>query len=85
MIELTPQQQQFVDAQVAAGLFREPTEVISVALELLEQRQREHEEYVGNELAKGVGAIEAGELVSWDPERIKQEGRRRLAARRASE
>jgi plasmid stabilization system protein ParE len=27
MSELTPQQQQFVDAQVASGIFKEPTEV----------------------------------------------------------
>ena len=41
------------------------------------------EEYIRDELAKGLAAIEAGERVSWDPERIKQEGRRRLAAREA--
>jgi Arc/MetJ-type ribon-helix-helix transcriptional regulator len=39
MIELTPQQQQFVDAQVATGAFKEPAEVVGVALELLQQRQ----------------------------------------------
>jgi antitoxin ParD1/3/4 len=85
MIELTPQQQQFVDAQVAAGLFKEPTEVVGVALELLQQRQREYEEYVRNEVSKGAAAIEAGERVPWDPERIKREGRQRLAARKAAE
>ena len=43
------------------------------------------DEYIRGELAKGLAAIEAGERVPWDPERIKQEGRRRLAARKASE
>jgi putative addiction module CopG family antidote len=85
MIELTPQQQQFVDAQVASGLFNEPAEVIGVALDLLQQQQREHDEYIREELSKGVAAIEAGELVPWDPERIKQEGRRRLSSRKAPE
>jgi antitoxin ParD1/3/4 len=85
MIELTPQQQQFVEAQVATGAFKEPSEVISVALALLQQRQREHDEYVRNELSKGIAALEAGERVPWDPERIKQEGRRRRAARNALE
>jgi putative addiction module CopG family antidote len=85
MIQLTPQQQQFVDAQIATGVFREPAEVIGVALELLQQRQREHDEYVRNELSKGIASLEAGERVSWDPERIKEEGRRRLASRKAPE
>ena len=85
MIELTPQQQQFVDAQVASGAFKEPNEVVGVALELLQQRQREYDEYVRNELSKGIAALEAGERVPWNPERIKQEGRRRLAARKYPE
>ena len=37
MLELTPQQQQFVDAQVAAGNFSEPAEVVQAALDLLQQ------------------------------------------------
>jgi putative addiction module CopG family antidote len=82
MIELTPQQQQFVDAQVAAGLYREPAEVVGVALDLLRQRQREHDEYVQNELLKGVATIEAGERFPWDPAHVKEEGRRRLSARK---
>jgi antitoxin ParD1/3/4 len=85
MIQLTPQQQQFVDAQVATGVFKEPSEVIDVALELLQQRQREHDEYVSNELSKGIAALEAGERVPWNPERVKEEGRRRVAARKAPE
>lgn len=85
MIELTPQQQQFIDTQIATGVFKEPAEVIGVALDLLQQQQRERDEYVRNELSKGVAAIEAGERVAWDPGRIKQDGRRRLAARKAPE
>jgi hypothetical protein len=41
--------------------------------------------YIRDELAKGLAAIEAGGRIPWEPERIKQEGRRRLAARRAPE
>jgi hypothetical protein len=43
------------------------------------------EEYIRRELEKGLVALEAGERVSWDPEQIKQEGRRRLAKRTAQE
>jgi antitoxin ParD1/3/4 len=85
MIELTPQQQQFIEAQVATGVFKEPSEVIGVALDLLQQRQLERDEYVRDELSKGIAALEAGERVPWEPERIKQEGRRRLAARKTPE
>jgi hypothetical protein len=35
------------------------------------------DEYVRNELTKGIAALDAGERNSWDPERIRQEGRRR--------
>ncbi len=42
------------------------------------------EEYIRNELAKGLAAIEAGERLAWDPQQIKQEGRRRRAGSRNS-
>ena len=34
MIELTPQQQQFIDTQIALGIFKEPADVVGTALEL---------------------------------------------------
>jgi hypothetical protein len=43
------------------------------------------EEYVQAELTRGLAAIEAGDRFAWEPERIKEEGRRRLASRKASE
>lgn len=43
------------------------------------------DEYIRSELAKGLAAIEAGERMPWNPERVKQEGRRRRAARKARE
>ena len=44
MIELTSQQQQFIDAQIASGLFKAPTEVVGEAFRLLQQRQREYDQ-----------------------------------------
>ena len=35
MIELTPEQQQFVEAQVAAGGFKDPADVVFAGIELL--------------------------------------------------
>ena len=78
MIELTPQQQQFVDAQVAAGLFKEPTEVVGVALELLEQRQREREY---DQLRTAIAQVERGEFEPLDVDDIKRRGRGRQAQR----
>ncbi|MGD9636892.1 MAG: hypothetical protein AB7G28_05680 [Pirellulales bacterium] len=43
------------------------------------------DEYVKAALTQGLASIEAGDLVAWDPERIKREGRQRLAERKAAE
>lgn len=74
MIELTPQQQQFVDAQVASGIFKEPAEVVGVALSLLQQRQSEYDQ-----LRSAIGQVERGEYELLDIEDIKRRGRERQA------
>jgi putative addiction module CopG family antidote len=45
MVELTPEYQQFVEAQVATGIFKDTSEVIEAGLELLRKaaKQREYE------------------------------------------
>jgi hypothetical protein len=40
-----------------------------------------NDDHVREELSRGIASIEAGERMTWDPQRIKQEGRRRLAAK----
>ena len=61
MIELTPQQQQFVEAQVAAGNFSEPAEVVQAALELLQQTaQPLTEAMVDIREQEDIAAIQAG-------------------------
>jgi putative addiction module CopG family antidote len=72
MIELTPQQQQFIDAQIASGVFKEPTEVVGVALALLQQRQREYDQLRG-----AITQVERGEFELLDIEDIKRRGRER--------
>ena len=74
MIELTPQQQQFVDALVALGTFKEPAEVVGVALSLLQQRQREYDQ-----LTTAIGQFERGEYAPLDIEDVKRRGRERTA------
>jgi putative addiction module CopG family antidote len=72
MLELTPQQLQFIDAQVASGMFREPTEVVGAALALLNERQREYAQ-----LGSAIEQVERGEYSPIDIEDIKSRGRDR--------
>jgi putative addiction module CopG family antidote len=72
MLELTPQQQQFVDAQVATGIFREPSEVVGAALSLLNERQKEYAQ-----LGSAIEQVERGEFEPLDIEDIKLRGRER--------
>jgi putative addiction module CopG family antidote len=74
MIELTPQQQQFVDEQIAAGLFSEPSAVVGAALGLLEQRQREY-----SRLQSAIAQVERGEYAPLDIEEVKRRGHERKA------
>ena len=74
MIELTPPQQEFIDAQVAAGLFKEPSEVVEAALDLLQQRQREFEQ-----LGTAIEHVKRGEYSELDIEDVKRRGRERRA------
>ncbi len=61
MTELTPEQQQFVESQVAAGGFKNPTEVIQAGIDLLRQSaaERDYQDTVA-EIQKAVPDIEAG-------------------------
>jgi putative addiction module CopG family antidote len=72
MIELTPQQQQFVDSQIAAGIFAEPAEVVGVALALLQQRQNEY-----SQLQTAIGQVERGEYEPLDMDDVKRRGSER--------
>jgi putative addiction module CopG family antidote len=74
MIELTPQQQQFIDAQVSSGVFKRPAEVVGAALDLLLQRQREYDQ-----LQTAIAQVERGEYGPLDIEDIKRRGRERIA------
>jgi putative addiction module CopG family antidote len=74
MIELTPQQQEFVDAQIASGSFEGPADVIGVALTLLQQRQCEYDQ-----LKTAIAQVERGEFAPLDIDDVKRRGRERRA------
>jgi hypothetical protein len=83
---LTPEQRQAIAASGGLPIHVEDPDTHKLYV-LLEQPHESplDDEYIRSELAKGIAALEAGERVPWDPDRIKQEGRQRLAARRAPE
>jgi hypothetical protein len=83
--QLTPEQCQAIAANGGVPIQLEDPDTHKVYL-LLEQSPGAtlDDEFIREELSKGIAALEAGERRAWDPERIKQEGRRRLEARRAS-
>jgi putative addiction module CopG family antidote len=72
MIELTPHQQQFVDSQIAAGIFSEPAEVVGVALALLQQRQTEY-----RQLQSAIGQVGRGEYEPLGMDDVKRRGKER--------
>jgi len=62
MIELTPEQNQFVETLVATGNFRDSSEVVQAGIELLRKasEQREYDATV-KEIQKALPDIEAGQ------------------------
>lgn len=79
---LTPEMRQALDA--SGGLPIQVTDPQTQKVYLLMEQEpadKAYEEYVRRELDKGLADIDAGRVVAWDPERIKREGRERLAAR----
>jgi hypothetical protein len=82
--QLTPEQRQAIAASGGVPIQLEDPETHKLYV-LIERRAdiALNDEYIREELSKGIAALEAGERVPWDPERVKQEGRRRLAARKA--
>ncbi len=74
MTQLTPNQQSFVDSQVAAGAYSSSTDVVDAALHLLQQRHREYDQ-----LTTAITQINRGEVAELDIADIKARGRQRLS------
>jgi hypothetical protein len=85
-LQLTPEQCQAIAASGGLPIHVEDPDTHKLYV-LVEHPQNAplDQAYIDKELAKGIAAIEAGELIAWDPERIKLEGRKRRPARNASE
>lgn len=78
-ITLSPELARFLDKLVQSGKFTSREEAVNEVLE----KQKQHEEelaYLKHEVDIGIAQADRGELVEFDAEKIKAEGRRRLSA-----
>jgi len=77
-VNLSPQLEAMVKAKVASGLYTSASEVVREALRLMERQDQLKElqlEQLRQEIQNG---LTSGESISWNPEAIKDEGRRLL-------
>jgi len=80
-VSLTDELAKFVDAQVASGRYTSSSEVVQEALRLMERLDRAEIEklhWLQNAWREGIDSGDAGEI---DFAELKQEARRRLAAK----
>jgi len=80
-VSLTDELAKFVDAQIATGRYASSSEVVEEALRLLERFDRTQAErlhWLQNAWREGIDSGDAGEI---DFAELKQEARRRLAAK----
>jgi antitoxin ParD1/3/4 len=80
-VSLTEELAKFVDAQVASGRYASSNEVVQEALRLMERLDRAEIEtlhWLQNAWREGIESGDAGEI---DFAELKQEARRRLAAK----
>ena len=80
-VNLTPQLEDMVRQKVVSGLYSSASEVVREALRLMEEQDRVRAaklEQLRQDIRDGLSS---GEPMPWNPEEIKQEGRKRRAAR----
>ncbi len=78
-IVLSSDSEELIQQEMQSGRYCSADEVVSQALHLLQQKRRH--DALRHEIQLAVDAVERGEVSTWDPEEIKEELRRRMAAR----
>ena len=80
-INLSPQLEELVRNKVASGFYNSASEVVREALRLMDAQDRLRETKL-NQLRQDIqDGLDSGEATDWNPDEVKQEGRKRLAAR----
>jgi len=80
-VNLTPQLEKMVRQKVTSGLYGSASEVVREALRLMEEQDRFRAvklEQLRQDIREGLSS---GEPTPWNPEEIKQEGRKRRVER----
>ncbi len=80
-VNLTPQLENMIKQKVTSGLYNSASEVVREALRLMDAQDRLRDvklEQLRQDIRDG---LDSGEPTPWDPEEIKQEGRKKRAAR----
>ncbi len=80
-INLTPHLEDIIRKKVDSGSYASASEVVREALRLMEQQDHARAvklEQLRQDIREG---LESGEPTPWNPEEIKQRGRKRRAAR----
>ena len=89
-VSLTPQLEKLIHKEIKCGRYSSASEVVRDALRLLSDRKKQRErklEELRRDLQVGIDQLDRGEGIPFDDklvERIKREGRRRLARLRGN-
>lgn len=84
-LNLTPEIEEFIDRQVTAGKYNSTAELVEAAVanlmfETVIDLPPDELEELRAEIAVGLAQANRGELKTWDPHEIRDEGRKLLAA-----
>jgi putative addiction module CopG family antidote len=85
---LRPEMEEFVARKLQSGQFRDASELVNLALEVLREQEEftpEHEEYLRGEIKKGIEDLDAGRFAEFDAAKIITEERQRVAVRKGRE
>ncbi len=80
-VDLTPQLENMIKQKVASGFYNSASEVVGEALRLMEAQDRLRDvklEQLRQDIYEGLNS---GDPTPWNPEEIKQEGRKKRAAK----
>ncbi|KJV04960.1 CopG family transcriptional regulator [Methylocucumis oryzae] len=80
-INLSPQLESMVKNKVASGLYTSASEVVREALRLMEEQDRIRETKLIQLRQDIQDGLHSGTATTWNPDEVKQEGRKRRAAR----
>jgi Arc/MetJ-type ribon-helix-helix transcriptional regulator len=73
--DISAEHEQFIQGEIAAGVFQDRSEALDAAVELLRRRRQ-----LIRDVNAGIDQLEDGRRVSLDPDRIKATIRQRLHA-----